>query len=209
MTTRAERKAARRDLAAWMREHGIPPTGEAWRLATDDGCRDVPTLLLAAAASGVVAKRLPDGSCLPGGLKAGDILTDTDGDATVVGSPVVDPDTGEVWVTVSTTDADGVTRQDDRTYTATMPVDRIPAPRTAPAWILAAAADYRGARDSWEQEFEATTHTSYAPGLIGRERRREARGGRREVTDYLENHPAPVWRDYLANAAAALHNPDA
>jgi hypothetical protein len=207
--TRAERKQARRDLAAWMRDHGVPPTGEAWRLATEDGCRDVPTLVLAAAASGTVAKRLPDGSCLPGGLKAGDILTDTDGDATVVTPPTVDPDTGDVWVTVSTTDADGVTRQDDRAYPPTVPVDRIPAPRTAPAWILAAAADYRGARDSWEREFERTTHVSYAPGILARERRREARGGRREVTDYAEENPPPVWRDYLANAAAARHDPDA
>lgn len=207
MTTRQERKQARRDLAAWMRDHGIPPTGEAWRMATEDGCRDVQTLVLAAAATGTVAKRLPDGSCLPGGLKPGDHLPDDD--VTVVALPVVDPDTGEVWVTVSTTDPDGVTRQEDRTYPPTAPVDRIPAPRTAPAWIMAAAAEYRGARDAWEREFEEETRTSYTPGIIARERRREARGGRREVTDYLENHPAPVWREYLTAAAHARHDPDA
>lgn len=59
---------------------------------------------------------------------------------------------------------------------------------------------YRDARDQWLVQFEQTNY-SYRPGIIARERRLERRGGRREVTDWLEDHPAPTFRQFLEGLA--------
>jgi hypothetical protein len=207
--TRAERKQARRELAEWLRAHGMAPAGEVWRLANDDGVRDIPTLTRAAAQSGAWVKLTPQGERMPMGLRDGIRVP---GGSRVIGTPVIDPDTGEIWVTVGAPGAPGEAR--DVALAPHRPVreqaDRfVPAPapkpaRTAPAWVLQAAAEYRDARAAWEAEFEAATHQTYAPGLIGRERRKETRGGRREVTDFLESHPAPRYRDHLSAAAARM-----
>lgn len=56
---------------------------------------------------------------------------------------------------------------------------------------------YRAVRDQWVTDFDLGCNQSYYPGIIEVERRRERRGGRREVTDWLEDNPPPVWRDWL------------
>lgn len=61
---------------------------------------------------------------------------------------------------------------------------------------------YRDARHAWEAVFEATTHRTWEPGLIARERRRERRGGRREVTDFIAAHPPPTLRATLAGLSS-------
>lgn len=208
--TRAERKQARRTLAGWLRAHGMAPAGEVWRLANDDGVRDIGTLTAAAARDNAWVKLTPAGDRMPMGLRDGIRVP---GGGRVIGTPVIDPDTGEVWVCVAHPDHPGEARdvalaphrtvreQGDRFAPVAAPVK--PA-RTAPAWVLAAAAEYRDARTAWEAEFEAVTHQTYAPGLITRERRKETRGGRREVTDFLESHPAPRYRDHLTEHAARM-----
>jgi hypothetical protein len=202
--TRAERKTARRDLAAWFRDHALTPNGEAWRAATDDGVRDVETLRRLNAADGLTAKRLPDGSVLPAGLHPGDRLTDDD--AVVLAPPVTDPETGTVWVTVTTTDPTGVTRQDDRQLPAGTPVDVTRAPRTAPAWVQAAAAEYRDARDAWEGLRESTTvlAPSTVPGCAGA----DVTMAQLETADYATHVPRPRFADYLRDHAARLREPD-
>lgn len=63
---------------------------------------------------------------------------------------------------------------------------------------------YRDARDAWEAAFEAATHQTYRLGLISVERRRERRGGRREVTDFIESSPPPMLRDFLVGMAGTV-----
>ena len=62
---------------------------------------------------------------------------------------------------------------------------------------------YHPARTQWEVDFE-DTYYSYYPGIIEVERRRERRGGRREVTDWLEDNPPPTLKAYLL-ANAGIH----
>lgn len=56
--------------------------------------------------------------------------------------------------------------------------------------------NYRCVRDQWVTRFEETNQ-SYYPGVIEVERRKERRGGRREVTDWLEDNPPPVFKEWL------------
>lgn len=63
--------------------------------------------------------------------------------------------------------------------------------------------EYRCAREQWEIEFELTTTFSYCPGIITVEKRKERRGGRREITDYIEEFPPPTFGDWLAEWHAA------
>lgn len=70
---------------------------------------------------------------------------------------------------------------------------------------------YRAAREAWEQLFEIETHRTYVRGIIQREQQRERRGGRREVTDFLEKHPPPTltsWLEEHAQAAQAARERD-
>lgn len=59
---------------------------------------------------------------------------------------------------------------------------------------------YAPAREQWVTDFEQTNQ-SYYPGVIAVERRRERRGGRREVTDWLEANPPPTLKMYLLEYA--------
>ena len=60
---------------------------------------------------------------------------------------------------------------------------------------------YRDARDQWLVQFDLQTGHTYRPGIIARERRLERRGGRREVTDWLDDNPAPTFRQFLEGLA--------
>lgn len=57
--------------------------------------------------------------------------------------------------------------------------------------------EYRDARHAWEQLFEAETQRTYVPGIIERELRKSRRGGRNEVSDFVEQHPPPMLRYWL------------
>lgn len=98
---RANVRAWRRELAEWMRAHGIAAHGPAWELATT-GERDLTTLRRTAADTGdpSALARHWDGHVMPHGLAAGD---GTDW-GTVVGAPVTDPDTGAAWITAQQLD---------------------------------------------------------------------------------------------------------
>lgn len=64
-------------------------------------------------------------------------------------------------------------------------------------------AEYRAARDQWEIRFDLETNHTYRPGIIAEERRKERRGGRREITDWLDENPPPVLADWLEEWHAA------
>ena len=68
-------------------------------------------------------------------------------------------------------------------------------------WREYVTTTYRHAREQWEIHFNLDTSTTWEPGLIARERRRERRGGRREVTDFLEQYPVPTFRAHLEHQA--------
>lgn len=57
---------------------------------------------------------------------------------------------------------------------------------------------FRDARDAWADRFEAATGRTYVPGIIEEERRKERRGGRREVTDFVDQDPPPLFADWLS-----------
>jgi len=68
--------------------------------------------------------------------------------------------------------------------------------RRAPAHIAAVAADYRAARDAWEEGLEAALGGARRSG-------KPARGEDArycdEERDYRAAHPAPAYREYLAD----------
>lgn len=70
-------------------------------------------------------------------------------------------------------------------------------------------AEYRAARDRWEVEFDLHTNHTYYPGIVTVERRKERRGGRREVTDWIDENPPPLFRDWLAEWHAARREQEA
>lgn len=63
---------------------------------------------------------------------------------------------------------------------------------------------YWHARNAWEVAFDLEANQTWRPGLIGRERRKERRGGRREVTDHIEQNPPPTFRDHLVAQAGTF-----
>lgn len=67
---------------------------------------------------------------------------------------------------------------------------------------------YRAARDQWEVRFDLETGHTYRPGIIRLERRLERRGGRREITDWLDENPPPLFGDWLAEWHAARREAD-
>jgi hypothetical protein len=204
MTTRAERKQARRDLAAWLRAHGLAPAGEVWRLAHDDGCRDLDTLARAGTASGDMVKRHPTTRArFPIGLTDGVRLPDG---SRVIGSPAVDPTTASVWVCVR--DADGTTRDVELNPLLPIPdqTDRLrpAAPvkprRTAPAWVQTAAAEYRDARDAWLALRESCQPLgARVAGAAGS----TISYAQLDDESFREHYPPPRYRDFLASHAAA------
>lgn len=60
---------------------------------------------------------------------------------------------------------------------------------------------YHPARHTWESRFEAETNQTYRYGVIAVERRRERRGGRREITDFVAAHPPPTFKQFLVALA--------
>lgn len=68
---------------------------------------------------------------------------------------------------------------------------------------------YRSVRDQWEIRFDLETNQSYYPGVIEIERGKERRGGRREVTDWLEENPPPTWREFLVEWASSRREQEA
>jgi hypothetical protein len=87
-----------------------------------------------------------------------------------------------------------------------------PRPRVEPVghhwWRDLVTAAYREAREAWEIRFDLEANTTYRPGLIARERRAERRGGRREVTDFLEQNPPPVLRDFMTGLSRGALAPE-
>jgi hypothetical protein len=73
--------------------------------------------------------------------------------------------------------------------------------RPAPAHIQALSAEYRLAREAWQAGLDA----AIAGGRSRANGGKPARGERwtDEERDYRAAHPAPVWRDFLANQRVA------
>jgi hypothetical protein len=185
--TRSERRAERRALAARLRDAGIVPAGRAWD-AAQAGETDPTTLAALNHADGLAAKRLPDGTTLPGGIRAGDYLPAYDAHA--AGAGMVDPETGAVLVPLST--------GRDVELPALEPVE-IRRDRHAPAWVQEAAADYRHARDAWESARESGRPVpSTVPGAAGS----AAAMCQLEPADYAAHVPAPRFADFLRDHAA-------
>lgn len=87
-----------------------------------------------------------------------------------------------------------------------------PRPRVEPTgrhwWREYVTAAYVEAREAWETRFDLEANTTYRRGIIAEERRRERRGGRREVTDFLEANPAPVFKDFLTGLSSGRIAPE-
>jgi hypothetical protein len=71
-------------------------------------------------------------------------------------------------------------------------------------WREYVTTTYWHARDQWETMLDLEASTTWRPGLITREQRRARRGGRREVTDFIEKHPPPTFRDHLVAQAGTF-----
>lgn len=67
---------------------------------------------------------------------------------------------------------------------------------------------YSPARITWENEFEAACNMTYAPGIISRAQRRERRGGRNEVMDFVRDNPPPTLKEFLIELAGMYDTPD-
>lgn len=70
-------------------------------------------------------------------------------------------------------------------------------------WREFVTGTYRDARDHWESRFEEHTNQTWRHGLIAAERRRARRGGRREVTDFVDMWPPPTFKRYLIGLAGS------
>lgn len=110
--SKAERKALNRELAEWLRAHGLPTSGSVWQAASFHYSRDIPALADLARADGAMPVRL-EGAVMPCVLEPGDSLPDYG--ARVV-SVLADPESGAYWATVTRL-ADTESKQDE--YRAT------------------------------------------------------------------------------------------
>lgn len=101
---RTVRKQVRRDIAEWLRAHGLPTAGPVWDAAWLGAVRDVDQLATLARESGTLPA-YHDGPASPGALAPGDVLPGHA--ARVATEPLRDPETGAWWLTVRrvTTDA--------------------------------------------------------------------------------------------------------
>ena len=70
-------------------------------------------------------------------------------------------------------------------------------------WREHVTGTYYDAREPWERHFELETSQTWERGLIAREKRKERRGGRREVTDFVEAHPPPTFKQFLVGLAGS------
>jgi hypothetical protein len=75
-------------------------------------------------------------------------------------------------------------------------------------WRELVMSAYREARDQWEIAFDLECSKTYRPGIIASERRRERRGGRREVTDFIESNPPPVLADFMTALSSGAIAPE-
>lgn len=79
------------------------------------------------------------------------------------------------------------------------------AKRTAPAHVLEAKANYRAARDAWEDKLADAMGGGHAPGdRPTRDTRGEDKRYQQEERDFRAAHPAPVYRDFLRDVAARM-----
>lgn len=76
-------------------------------------------------------------------------------------------------------------------------------------WREFIMSQYIPAREQWEIDFDLKANTTYYPGVIAVEQRRERRGGRREVTDFIAAHPPPTLKDFLLAHAGMRERQDA
>lgn len=214
--TREDRRRHNRELAAWCRAHRLMPAGEVWA-AVKSGCRDVDALRALAgqpAAAPVVdssssaapaVDRSSSSAAAParaagkmravGTVRDGDILPT----GVVAGDPVTDPDTGRVWVTVR----DAAGELVDHEYGPADELDVI-RPRRAPAWVAAAAADYRDARDAWAAGRESSLPApTSVPGVAG------SSASMMQLTDdeYAAAFPRPRYADFVREHAARIRVP--
>lgn len=87
-----------------------------------------------------------------------------------------------------------------------------PRPRPEPLgyhwWRDLVMSSYREARDQWETRFDLETNRTYVPGIISEERRKERRGGRREITDFIAENPPPVLRDFMEGLSSGRISPE-
>ena len=105
-----------------------------------------------------------------------------------------------IWDTYAAMDDAAVLTLDGSSPVA--PIARASKPkRKAPAHIQALSAEYRLAREAWQAGLDA----AIAGGRSRANGGKPARGERwtDEERDYRAAHPAPVWRDFLANQRAA------
>jgi hypothetical protein len=190
--TKTERRTRNRELAETMRAAGIVPAGRAWD-AAQSGETDPAAWLALNLADGLAAKRLPDGTMLPGGIRPGDYLPEHDAHA--AGAAMVDPDTGSVLVPL--------TSGRDIELAPLEPV-QVRRDRHAPEWVQVAAADYRAARDAWEagRESGRPAPTS-VPGIAGS----GVAMYQLEPGDYAAHVPAPMFRDFLRDHADRMRAP--
>lgn len=75
-------------------------------------------------------------------------------------------------------------------------------------WRELVMAAYFEARNQWEIRFDLETNQTYRPGVIAREKHRERRGGRREVTDFLEANPPPRLADFMTGLSRGAIAPE-
>jgi hypothetical protein len=76
-------------------------------------------------------------------------------------------------------------------------------------WREWVTSQYHPAREAWELRFETEANRTWRPGLIAREKRRERRGGRREVTDFCEQHPPVTFKQFLLSLAGSRPDEEA
>lgn len=94
--TRSTVKAWRRDVADWLRAHGMTASGAVWQSAMC-GERDLTTLRIIAASDpdGATLARHWAGYVMPAALADGDMTADY---GRVSGQAMRDPETGHVWI---------------------------------------------------------------------------------------------------------------
>lgn len=185
------RREANRALAAWLRDQGVNPVGQAWDAARK-GERDLAELSRLNLADGWGKG---DGLTRAAKVARGDFLPDY---GARVHYAVTDPETGEIVLDV-TRDQDGTPVRGELVLTATERV-RVHRKREAPAWVREATEAYRSARDAWEAGRESgNVAPTSVPGTSG------SGVAMYQLTraEYAEHVPAPRLATFLAEYAAA------